>query len=143
MSKDSTSEKVERNLFKPLLVGGLGSAILYQMPADNYSKINVPVLGQVPAPVFFGACIAGGSFLGEIAHNWVYPSLHVSEKWEEPASAVTSAVLTGGATALGAGMLNSKIIQIEGVNKLVMVGAGAEVLGDYVYSKILSPMLFA
>lgn len=141
--QENTTQKLERTLLKPAVVGAIGAGTLLSMPGASYQTISVPGLGQMPAWAVYGTVIGFGSFLGETAHSWVFPSLHVSERFEEPASLAVSAGLAGGATALACDIVNPKVLEVEGMKKLVAIGALAEITGDYLFTKVVSPMLFA
>ena len=84
----------------------------------------------------------GLSFVAaEVVHDKVFPLIHSFDKLSEPISAGVSAGMTGGSNVLVHTLYNSQSVEKLGISKLLLVGAGSEVLGDYLYSKFIGPTI--
>ena len=124
-------------LVKPLVVGAVGGAYTYFMKPGTITLFSY----TMPLPVGVFAALVGGSLLADVAHDYIFPQIHVEDKVSEP----VSAVLAGGINTAGVAgiyyLSNPEIVNALGLPFLAMVGVGSEVIGTYAYEKFLGPMI--
>jgi hypothetical protein len=125
-------------LVKPLIVGAVGGAYtMYQYPLGsiNLFSYNMPLSAGV------GLALVAGSFLADVAHDYIFPQIHVEDKVSEP----VSAVLAGGVNTVGVASVfylsSPSIVNTLGLPMIAMLGIGSEVIGTYAYEKFIGPML--
>ena len=129
---------IQRYVLKPATIG-----------ATSYVAQNMFIKGKtirIKGPTYDLALVASGavavgSVLAEVAHDYIMPHIHYLDKMSEPASLA----LAGGSTGLGNlgayYILNPKAIPELGTGNLFLLGAVSELVGDTLYSKLVSPTL--
>lgn len=94
--------------------------------------------------VFYGALGVGGSFIGELAHNWILPHIPSNSKFLNTESMILSPAVVGGVFALGTKYMvspNGTFDQPVPLYKPFLLGAGSEIAGSYAYEAVLKPYL--
>jgi hypothetical protein len=85
--------------------------------------------------------IFAGSLVGEFLHDKAFPLLGPTNRLTQP---LAEAVTVGAATGTSAMLLslnNNDSLSDIGMPWLLVTVAGAEVIGDYVFSNFLAPMV--
>ena len=127
------------SLAKASTVGGVVAAASYFMRPTG--RINVSVLGtSLPLWAGTGLAVGLGSYGSELAHNLIFPALHVSERYSDTAS---SAVALASVTAGNYGALyamNSGAPGQIGLMQIASFAIGAEIAGTYIYNSFVKPM---
>lgn len=115
------------------------AANMFLMPGKtinfSFAKTGLPLWVGV------GVGCGVGSYLGTMSHDWIFPALHVSEKYTDGAA---TAVTLGSTAIANYGVLyamNPKAPGELGLINVLGVGLAAEVLGTYLHRNFISPML--
>ena len=125
-------------ILKSLTVGLVGSGLTYfQYPRGTIELFNT----KFPLALGIGLVVFGGSLLAELSHSYIFPHIHTLDKLSEPLTEVVAATTN----TLGAGGLlylsDKSLLNDIGMPMILMASVGSEVVGDYIYTKFLHPML--
>ncbi len=130
------SSTILQTLMKPALSGLAGGA-LYVLINGN---LEVLVMDKIlPGWLVIGFVVAGASYVGEIGKNYILPSLGAGGKFEEIAISALEPALTGAATAGAVYLLG--VSDAGSLLPAFLLGAGANVAGDYAYTNFIYKML--
>jgi len=133
-----SSSKLKQTFVKPLVVGII-SALGSKVMGANYN-VGIPLLGDVPAAVFYGLLGTGSSLASETLHQWVLPYLPQSAEMVKMENAVLSPALHGGLNVAVLYFAYPGILKEFGYLNPLLLGAGAEVLGSYSFDNFVAVM---
>ena len=125
-------------LLKSVTVGAVGAGLTY----FRYPRGTIDFFGNnFSLALGVGMAVLTGSLVAELIHSYVFPHIHALDKMSEP----VSAILAGASNSAGAigifTLSNPKIVNELGLPIIVAGAMMSEVVGDYVYSKFLHPMM--
>ena len=125
-------------LLKSVTVGAVGAGLTY----FRYPRGSIDLFGQnFSLALGVGMAVLTGSLVAELIHSYVFPHIHALDKMSEP----VSAVLAGASNSAGAigvfSLSNPKIVSELGLPMIVAGAMLSEVVGDYVYSRFLNPII--
>ena len=105
--------------------------------ANDSSKGTV---SGMPVSLLFPAAVAGATFASDLTHAYVFPAMHISEKWSTPAVATANGV-AGAAFSSGLMWLSDKDKSMTKGQVLQsgILGAVSIIVGDYINEKYVSP----
>lgn len=131
-----TSAKLTSQFVKPLVHGGVSAAALTAIyGADKGFYIGS---SRIPVPLFGLALGAVGGFVTETVNQWVLPyTIGKDEKVRNLESMVVSLGASAAYFALVPKLLNSDV-DMGDMQKLAMVGAGAELASSYLFSHVVA-----
>jgi hypothetical protein len=135
---DSTSSKLKQQFVRPLVVGAI-SALGAKSMGGQY-LVDMPLLGEVSKPVFYGVLGFGSSLVSETLHQWVLPYLPQSEEAVNAENALLSPALHAATNVLALKLLYPTILSYSGIQEPIVIGAGAEIVGDYAFSHWIATM---
>jgi hypothetical protein len=135
---ESTSSKLKQQFVRPIGVG-LVSALGARAMGVQF-RITMPLLGNVSKPVFYGVLGFGSSLVSETLHQWVLPYLPQSEEAVNAENAVLSPALHALTNVVALKVIYPGILEDHGLQEPILIGAGAEVLGDYGFKYWVQPM---
>ena len=130
------------SLTRSMTVGSTASAIAYAMRPSTC--INLRVLGlntQIPLAAGVGLGTFVGSYAGALAHDFLLPGLHISQRFQDPAAAALSLATVTGANYGSLLAMNSTLPGELGMMQIAGWAIGAEVLGSYIYDSVINPMI--
>ena len=124
-----------------LLKYGVAGATSYAALEYLTNATNVQLFGRtVPLPVAALGLGVAGSMANDFVHQWILPMLPISDKLEK-FEGIAVSLGSGAASTLGLVYLaDPALVEELGANKLLMVGAGTEIVSEYAYQQ-LSMML--
>jgi hypothetical protein len=137
-AEGSTEERIETMVIKPAVVAAVGTGV--GMLMTDMRKITINGTRYSLPMVMFGGLFVG-SLIGNVAHDYVFPELHLDQKLEKPASAAFAM----GATA--AGQYGTLRLLADGAaenlgTSTIITGAVAGVsLGEYIYNNVLESLI--
>ena len=123
-------------------VGPMAGEIVYAMRSST--RINVRVLGlnpQITLVVGVGIGTFIGSYAGALAHDFLLPGLHISQRFQDPAAAALSLATVIGANYGSLLAMNSTLPGELGMMQIAGWAIAAEVLGSYIYDSVINPMM--
>ena len=125
-------------LLKSVTVGVVGAGLTY----FRYPRGTIDFFGKnFSLALGVGMAVLTGSLVAELIHSYVFPHIHALDKMSEP----VSAVLAGASNSAGAisvfYLSNPKIVNELGLPMIVMGSFLSEVVGDWMYTKFIHPML--
>jgi len=125
-------------ILKSVTVGSIGAGITY----FRYPKGTLELFGQtLPLALGVGVAVLTGSIVAELIHSYVFPHIHALDKMSEP----VSAVLAGASNTAGAigvfSLSDPKIVSDLGLPMIVAGAMFSEIVGDYIYTKFIHPMM--
>ena len=125
-------------LLKSVTVGAVGAGLTY----FRYPRGTIDFFGKnFSLALGVGMAVLTGSLVAELIHSYVFPHIHALDKMSEPVSAILAGA-SNSAGAIGVFTLsNPKIVNEIGLPMIVAGAMMSEVVGDYVFSKFLNPML--
>ena len=125
-------------LLKSITVGSVGAGLTY----FRYPRGTIDFFGKnFSLALGVGMAVLTGSLVAELIHSYVFPHIHALDKMSEPVSAILAGA-SNSAGAIGVFTLsNPKIVNELGLPMIVAGAMMSEVVGDYVYSKFLHPMM--
>lgn len=132
----STSSKLKEQFAKPVIVG-LVSAIGAKALGMDYN-VQLPLIGDVSAPVFYGVLGTASSLATETLHQWVLPYLPQSSYAVQVENALLSPAINA---ALNVGVLYLMypgILNVNGYTNPVVLGAGSQIVGAYGYNNFIA-----
>ena len=106
------------------------------------ANLNLALLGtRVPLYAGVGLGVAAGSLAAAYVHDLVFPAIHVTEKYEETATAVVNlgSVAAGSYVALYG--MHPRAVSEFGLMMLFSTAAAAEIGGSYAYTHFIGPMI--
>lgn len=121
---------------------GTSAAVSYPIYAYFYNGkiLNSNMFGSVNLPIAL-SLMAGASYLvSDLAHEYIFPAMHVSEKFSAP---VSSAMNIGVNYAGVYGMLELSAQgagSAAGFQNLMLASAGSVVASHYVYQNYIGPL---
>ena len=130
------------SLTRSMTVGSTASAIAYAMRPNT--KINLRLLGitqQIPLAVGVGLGTFVGSYAGALAHDFLLPGLHITQRFQDPAAAALSLATVTGANYGSLLAMNSTLPGELGMIQIAGWAIGTEVLGSYIYDSVINPMI--
>lgn len=137
----STKFKLIEQFAKPSMVGVLS----YFGSMAMLPQQSVNVMGySMNSHLFYGLLGVGGSFVSELAHNWLLPYLPGNDKFAQTESMLLAPAVNAGIFALATKMFIPPLSAFDPRLDLVrpaLLGAGAEIGGQYVYEAVLMPYL--
>ena len=121
---------------------GTSAAVSY--PIYSYffggNNLKTNIFGSVSAPVIL-AGLSGLSYLvSDVAHDYVFPALHVSEKFAMPASSALNIGANYGANYAMLEVIASGSPSEMGMTNLLLASGGSAVASHYVYNNFVAPM---
>lgn len=134
----STSSKLKQQFGKPIAVG-ICAALGAKALGLDYN-VQLPLLGDVPAAVFYGVVGVGSSFATETIHQWVLPYLPQSAYATQVESAALSPAINA---ALNIGILKMwypGVVDTLGYMNPVMLGVASQVAGAYAFDNFITGM---
>ena len=131
----SDSMKIKEMLSRPVVVG-LTSALGAVAMSQRY-KVDLPLFGEIPAPVFYGLLGIGSSLATESLRQWVLPMLPQSDAAVQAENALLSPVLHAGVNIAVLKLAYPAILNDIGYQQPVLIGAGAEIVGTYAFDAFL------
>ncbi len=125
-------------IIKSLTVGAVG----FGLTQFRYPQGSLELFGQnISLGLGVGVAVAVGSLVAELIHSYVFPHIHSLDKLSEP----ISAVLAGASNSVGAGAMfylsDKRIVNDIGLPMILAGSMMSEVVGDYLYTKFIHPML--
>ena len=119
-----------------------GTAGVVSYPIYGYlyggKFLNSSITGRMSLPVILSVA-SGLSFLvSEVVHNNVFPALHVSEKYSNPASAGINIASNYASQNVMLGLLNSSAVSEVGQMNLLIAAAASASASSYVYNNFVS-----
>ena len=130
------------SLMRSMTVGSTASAISYAMRPNT--RINLRVLGlntQIPLTVGVGLGTFIGSYAGALAHDFLLPGLHISQRFQDPAAAALSLATVTSSNYASLMAMNSTLPGELGMMQIAGWAIGAEFLGSYIYDSVINPMI--
>jgi hypothetical protein len=125
-------------ILKSVTVGAVGAGLTY----FRYPQGTLKLFGQnFSLALGVGMAVLGGSVVAELIHSYVFPHIHALDKMSEP----VSAVLAGASNSVGATAVfylsDKTIVNDLGLPMIVAGAMFSEIVGDYVYTKFVHPMV--
>ena len=120
---------------------GTSGLVSYPIYAYLYGGkvLNSDIIGRMSLPIVLSVA-SGLSFLvAEVAHNNIFPALHVSEKFSSPASAGLNIGANYASQNVMWGLLNSNSIAEVGQMNLLLAAGASAAASSYVYNSFVSP----
>ena len=119
---------------------GTSAAVSY--PIYSYffggNNLKTNIFGSVSAPVIL-AGLSGLSYLvSDVAHDYVFPALHVSEKFAMPASSALNIGANYGANYAMLEVIASGSPSEMGMTNLLLASGGSAVASHYVYNNFVA-----
>lgn len=135
----SLTSKLVEQVAKPAMTG----LVAYFGSMAVCPDQNANLLGfETKNHIFYGILGVGGSFAGEIAHNWILPQIPSNSKFLNTESMILSPAVVGSIFALGTKyMVNQDVFRQIPLYKPFLLGAGSEIAGSYAYEAVLKPYL--
>lgn len=121
---------------------GTGAGVSYPIYAYFYGGkvLDSDMLGTVSLPIALSLMAGASYLLSDLTHEYIFPALHVSEKFASP---VSSAMNIGTTYAGTFGMLELSARgagSAAGFQNLMLASAGSAVASHYVYNSFVAPM---
>jgi hypothetical protein len=140
MASFDKTGKIVDSLVQPLIVGAAsyGASML---AFSDMGYMYLPAVGNVSWHVGMGLIGASASVVNELAHNYILPKVARGERLANMESMLLAPVVSGASAVMIPSLLNPNIAKVGGNAKLFLVGAGAEILGNYVFSAFVEPYL--
>jgi len=135
----SEMESMVNHALKPAVNGAVTAVVMRQVGGKN-----LRVFGQsVPSWYVTGSVGAASSLLGDLAHSWILPHLSPNDKFAQFESSLLSPAIAGAAQVAALEWLSPGSVMGDtgvGTVKVMALGAGAEIAGQYVYEQSLVPL---
>ena len=128
-----------KQVIKPIMVGTIGGVFAQMMYGD---ASTVPLLGRQVSPIMaIGTSIGVASVASELAHDVLFPHLHINHRLSDMSYALYAPAMTAAASYFSTTLL---IGQVGKPLELGGIGGAAEVAGTYAYTSMvkLDPELF-
>ena len=118
-----------------------GAGVSYPIYSYFYGGkvLDSDMIGTVSLPIALSLMAGASYLLSDVAHEYIFPALHVSEKFASPASSAMNIGTTYAGTygmleltARGAG-------SAAGFQNLMLASAGSAVASHYVYNSFVAP----
>lgn len=123
-------------ILKPAVNGAVTAAAMYKMGGGK-----IFLFGQyVPSWYVTGAVGAASSVVAEMAHAWILPHLSPNEKFAQVESSILAPVIAGVAQVAALEFISPGASTSIGLTKVFATGAGAEIVGQYVWEKSIVPL---
>lgn len=121
-----------------------GTSAVVSYPIYSYffggNNLKTNIFGSVSAPVIL-AGLSGLSYLvADVAHDYVFPALHVSEKYAMPASSALNIGANYGANYAMLEVIAAGSPSEMGMTNLLLSSGGSAVASHYVYNNFVAPM---
>lgn len=137
----SEADKTRDMFAKPAvtaLVGALAANALI-LPAGD---VAIPVMGfRIPKLAFVAGGLYLASLFGEVAHDYVLPNISKGDVWAGVSGLATPAAVGGANVGVWSLTAGAEPLSTVGIPSLFGVGVGSEILADYLYYNVISPML--
>jgi hypothetical protein len=126
---------------KPLVVGATTALVASQM--SNVDVFAVRGIGALPLWAVAGATGMVASYASEIGHNYLFPALGANQRNATLVSTISGPALAGVSLLAVMSALNPNVLKDPnfGFGKTVLLGAGSEVAGAYLYDGVLKSRL--
>lgn len=120
-----------------------GTSSVVSYPIYSYffggNNLRTNIFGSVSAPVVL-AGLSGLSYLiSDVAHDYIFPALHVSEKFAQPASAVINVGANYGANYAMLEVIANGSPEAMGMTNLLLASGGSAIASHYVYNNFIAP----
>jgi hypothetical protein len=120
-----------------------GTSSLVSYPIYSYffsgNNIKTNIFGSVSAPIIL-AGLSGVSYLvSDLVHDQVFPALHVSEKFAQPASALLNVGANYGANYGMLEVIASGVTSEMGMTNLLLASGGSAMASHYMYNNFVAP----
>jgi len=125
---------IGKPLTSAVIAGGATSVLMPNKVLNVYGY-------KVPLPVAVGAAVGVGSILAEVAHQHIFPNIHVGNKLEQPLSSLMAGGVNAGAAAGVLYAMNPGSLESLGFGKVIAAGFIADAGADYIYYNLAKPML--
>lgn len=134
--------KLIEQFTKPAVVGAisyLGSMIVLPQNRFNVFSFNAS------SNVFYGLLGVGGSFVSEVAHQWILPLIPSNSKFAQTESMLLSPLVNAGLFAMGTNLFyqRNSILDTNQIDliKPALLGGASEIGGQYLFEAVLQPYL--
>jgi hypothetical protein len=134
----STSSKLKQQLARPIMIGII-SALGAKAMGQEFS-MELPLLGDVSKPIFYGVLGVGSSLVSETAHHWILPYLPQSASAVKAENALLSPAIHGLVNIGVLKLLYPGMLNTMGYQEPLMIGVGAEIVGGYSFDNFVRTM---
>lgn len=131
----SITSKLKQQLARPVVIGivsALGAAAM-----GKHYNMELPIIGAVSKPVFYGILGVGSSLVTETLHQWVLPYLPQSDTAVKAENALLSPAIHGIVNVATLKLLYPEMINVIGYQEPLLIGVGAEIVGGYSFDNLL------
>ena len=135
-----SSIKLKQTFMKPVVVGVVSYLGAKALGLDKEVLDVNTAIGKIPGAMFFGALGAGSSLVTESVHQWVLPYLPQSPEAVKVEDAILSPAIHAAVNVGAIYFLYPEMLKNIGIQKPVLLGAGAEVAGSYGFDNFIKPM---
>lgn len=105
-------------------------------------RVDIPMLGRtVPVPAMCGGIAAASSMASDYVQKHVFPMWSADHVTENRVAALLAGGTSGALTAGALAGLDSRILRDFGVANALLIGAGSEVVGSYLWFKFVQPAM--
>ena len=136
--KTSMNMNITESLKKAGLTGGIATVLSIAL-FDESGTVSFSSF-KVPTPVITFASMGVASLLADAGHVYVLPNIPLDKKFENTEALALNAVLGGSALYLSTSMVISGV-SMASAPKIVALGAGSALAGEYLYNSFLNPKL--
>lgn len=133
------SSNMTRSIGLPITAGAVafaGSKLLY----GQGLKINTS-WGSMDLGLAMGLGAVAGMAISELSHDYIFKTIHFSEKLANPATILVNTGVNFGSQLTLLTLLNQQALGEVDKMKLLAESAGVVVASDYLYSNFIAPML--
>ncbi len=125
-------------LAKPITVGIVAALGANAMGAA-YS-VGFPIIGEVPAALYWGMLGTGSSLVTETLHTWVLPYLPQSDYSVKMENALLSPAINAAVNVLALKVFYPDILEFTGYTQPIAIAVGSQIAGDYAFTNFIAGM---
>lgn len=115
-------------LVKSVGTGAVAAAASYFLLGEQR---NISIMGRdMPSVIPIGLGAAAGSLTADMAHQWIFPLIHASEKYDKAEAAALGVASAGLGTYVATSVLGGGS---PAILPALLVGGGSYVAADYAY----------
>jgi hypothetical protein len=135
----SFTDKLKSQIARPLTVG-IVSALAAKAMGGDWSA-DLPLLGVVSKPVFYGVVGAASSFGSEILHNFALPYLPQSSQAVTIENALLAPAIHAALNVAVVSVVFPAMASDVGLQEPILIGIGSEIVGGYSFDNFIKPAL--
>lgn len=118
--------------------------VSYPIMSYLYGGLKLNTMGQKwSLPLLLSVGSGLGYLVSDFAHDKIMPSLHISEKFATPTSALVNVAANAGTIVGSLAALNPNAVSEIEKMKLLLASGGSAVASHYVYQNFVRPMYFS